>query len=253
MERFSKKYGITFDLLSDRRSVVIRQFGILNTVIDPDDPRAGPFYGIPYPGTYVVDEAGVVTEKFFNRHYATRTSAGTVLDTALGRVLAREETPRASRNERLVNITAFLSDKALTLEVLNTLHVRLELGEGLHVYGDPLPEGFYPTTVVVEPTDGIRVGEPIYPTTSLKRFEVLDVTLPVYEGVVDIMVPITRTAELERLLAFCSRLGFSTSTVELEIEVDYQACSETICYRPETASLSVRVPLANLVMPELGQ
>ena len=68
MERFSKKYGITFDLLSDRRSVVIRQFGILNTVIDPDDPRAGPFYGIPYPGTYVVDEAGVVTEKFFNRH-----------------------------------------------------------------------------------------------------------------------------------------------------------------------------------------
>ena len=126
--------------------------------------------------------------------------------------------------------------------------VRLELGEGLHVYGDPLPEGFYPTTVVVEPTDGngsaSRFIEP-------ERFEVLDVTLPVYESLTS--GPHHQDRRVGAPPRICSRLGFSTSTVELEIEVDYQACSETICYRPETASLSVRVPLANLVMPELGQ
>ena len=69
---------------------MIERFGILNTLIDPDDPDVRhptlgvSFYGIPFPGTYVVDESGIVTEKFFNRHYATRPSAGTSLDTAFG-------------------------------------------------------------------------------------------------------------------------------------------------------------------------
>ena len=100
LKSFSDRYGITYDLLSDVGSVVIRRFGILNTLIDPEDPRAGDFYGIPFPGTYVADEFGVVTEKFFSRHYATRESAGTILDKALGKVLLHEESPPSQRAGR---------------------------------------------------------------------------------------------------------------------------------------------------------
>ena len=44
---------------------MIRRFGILNTLISPDDPEQAAgrsFYGVPFPGVYVTDENGVVTE-----------------------------------------------------------------------------------------------------------------------------------------------------------------------------------------------
>jgi peroxiredoxin len=87
LRRFADRYAITYHLLSDAGSEVIRRFGILNTLIDPGDRRAWPYYGVPFPGTYVTNQSGIVTEKFFNRHYATRVSSATILDTALGRVL----------------------------------------------------------------------------------------------------------------------------------------------------------------------
>ncbi len=54
---FGEAHGITYPLLSDPDSEVIRSFGILNTLINPDDH---PWYGIPFPGTYVVGADGVI-------------------------------------------------------------------------------------------------------------------------------------------------------------------------------------------------
>ena len=247
LKSFSDRYGITYDLLSDVGSVVIRRFGILNTLIDPEDPRAGDFYGIPFPGTYVADEFGVVTERFFSRHYATRESAGTILDKALGKVLLHEESPQANEQGDRVRITAFLSDADLKLEVINTLHVRLELAEGFHLYGEPLPDGFYPPRINVRPARGLRIGEPAYPPTTPKEFEILGVTLNVYQEVADIAVPITGTTELWG----SSESGGADGQppVELSIFVDYQVCSETICYRPQSARLMIETTLAPLIEP----
>ena len=252
LRRFADRYNITYDLLSDAGSAIIRRFGILNTIIDPGDRRAWPYYGIPFPGTYVVNGSGIVTEKFFNRHYATRTSPATILDKALGRMLARPEAPAAVRRGRQATVTAFFAGKDLKLEVAHTLHVRLELPQGLHVYGEPLPEGFHATTVTLRPSDGIRVGAPIYPPTTPKRFEALGVTLSVYEGAVDVRVPVTRNAKWSSVPELRGRLGLPPlEAVGLDIVVNYQACSETICYRPERVRLSVTVPTADLVYPTI--
>ena len=238
MRAFAGEHGVAFHLLSDEGSGVIREFGILNTLIDPQGPMAERFYGIPFPGTYVVDGDGIVTEKFFNRHYATRTSAGTILDTALGRVLRHEETPEAAQSDQRARISAFLSDPALTLEVVSSLYVRMEMEEGFHIYAEPLPEGYYPTTVRVEPVAGLDIGEPVYPSTMPMRFDALDVTLPVYEGTVDIAVPLTALAEL---------VTSGAETVNLNVVVDYQTCSDTICYLPEAAELTLSVPVTGLL------
>ena len=48
--------GITFPLLSDEGSKVIRSFGILNEEV----PAGTQFAGIPYPGTFMVDPSGHV-------------------------------------------------------------------------------------------------------------------------------------------------------------------------------------------------
>ena len=243
LQHFSDRYGITYDLLSDEGSEVIRRYGILNTLIDPTDPRSKQFYGVPFPGTYVADESGIVTEKFFNRHYATRASAGTILDTALGQVLLHEESPQAQQDQPRIKVAAFLSDADLKLEVVETLNVRIDLAAGFHIYAEPLPEGFFPTTVKVKPTPGVRLGEPRYPPTEPMEFEALGVTLPVYEEVVDIAVPITGTSELWSSPE-------PPRSVKLDVVVGYQVCSDTVCYAPETATLSIDAPTAELIEPE---
>ena len=217
---------------------MITQFGILNTLIEPDGPLAEQFYGLPFPGTYVVDGDGVVTEKFFNKHYATRTSAGTILDSALGRALRHEEAPAAAHGAPRARFNAFLSDPQLTLEVASMLNVRIEVEEGYHVYAEPLPDDYYPTTVRLEPVSGLEIGEAIYPPTTPMRFDALDVTLNVYEGAADIAIPVTAMAELVQA---------GRETVDLDVVVDYQVCSDTVCYLPEEVRLSLSAPVSGLL------
>ena len=96
LKKFGEEQDISYHLLSDFDSAVIKKFGILNTLIQPEDSERHPstqrtFYGVPFPGVYVVDEEGVVTEKFFYRHYGTRASAGSILNSALGEALIPKE------------------------------------------------------------------------------------------------------------------------------------------------------------------
>lgn len=245
LKGFAGDHGITFPLLSDVDSKVIKQLGVLNTLIDPNEPMAKRFYGIPFPGVFVVDESGVITEKMFNRHYATRHSAGTILNSALGRILLPKEAPQTDYKDDHVKITAFLADENLKLEVRSTLYCRIELAEGLHVYGAPVPEGFIATQVEVKETPGVRIGEVAYPPTTPLEFEALGVTLNVFEGVVDIAVPITANAEFLNWT-----IPHTQKSVTVELSVRYQACNDTVCFVPKTVPISIELPLAELIPPK---
>ena len=235
---------MTYDLLSDVDSAVIRQFGILNTLISPDDPEHRSFYGLPFPGVYVTDEEGIVTEKFFHRHYATRESAGAIRDSALGEILARHETPAAELGTDQVKISAFLSDSAMAFETQSTLYVRFELNDGLHMYGRPLPDGYIASEVTVPETPGLRVGPAEYPPTHPKEFPQLGVTLNVYEGVVDVAVPITPNVDV-----YHRTNPDRPDVVEVPVSILFQACSDTICYTPRTQQLTLELPFEPLLRP----
>jgi hypothetical protein len=244
---FGEQYDVAYDLLSDVDSAVIREFGILNTLISPDDPEQGAgrsFYGLPYPGVYVTDEHGVVTEKFFHRHYATRESAGAIRDSALGEILVRHEAPAVELANDQVNISAFLSDTSLKFETQSTIYVRFELAEGLHMYGRPLPDGYIASEATIPDTVGLRVGEVHYPQTQPREFAELGVTLNVYEGVVDVAIPVTPNSEL-----FGPRPSNQPTELDIPVSVLFQACSETICYTPRTENFSLTLPVAPLLRP----
>ena len=235
---------MSYDLLSDVDSAVIRQFGILNTLISPDDPEHRSFYGLPFPGVYVTDEDGIVTEKFFHRHYATRESAGAIRDSALGEILARHETPVAELGTDQVKVSVFLSDSAMAFETQSTLYVRFELNEGLHMYGRPLPDGYIASEVTVPDTPGLRLGPAEYPPTHSKEFPQLGVTLNVYEGVVDVAVPITPNVDL-----YHRANPDRPDVVEVPVSILFQACSDTICYTPRTQQLTLELPFEPLLFP----
>ena len=247
LRTFADAYDLTYDLLSDTDSAVIRKFGILNTLISPDDPEQGAersFYGIPFPGVYVTDEAGVVTEKFFHRYYGTRDSGGAIRDSALGEILARHEVPTAELSTDQVKVSAFLSDSSLKFETQSTIYVRFELEEGLHIYGRPLPDGYIASEVTTPDTPGLRIGDAVYPATSPRAFPELGVTLNVYEGAVDVAVPVTPNAEV-----FHWSNVNRPEMVELPVSVLFQVCSDTVCYVPQTRALSLEVPFQPLLLP----
>ena len=60
---------IEYPLLSDEGSKTIRAYGILNAEVTDPNNRT---YGIPYPGTYLVDDKGVVAGKIFLERYQER-------------------------------------------------------------------------------------------------------------------------------------------------------------------------------------
>ena len=112
------------------------------------------------------------------------------------------------------------------------------------MYGRPLPDGYIASEATVPDTAGLRVGEVRYPATHLREFPALGVSLNVYEGVVDVAIPVTPNSEL-----FGPRPGNQPTELEIPIEVLFQACSETICYTPRTETLSVMLPVEPLLRP----
>jgi peroxiredoxin len=75
LTRFARAHQITFPMLSDKGSAVIRRYGILNTNIPPTHT----FYGIPFPGEFLVAPDGRVADKVFLPDFQDRATASEVL------------------------------------------------------------------------------------------------------------------------------------------------------------------------------
>ncbi len=229
---FCGRYGVDFDFLSDDGSKVIRQLGILNTLVRPDES----VYGIPYPGTYVLDASGLVIAKFFNREYQVRESVGFLLQASLGETPEFDDTPRGATEagaETPVRVSARLTTPDLKFRQRTELIMDLTIAPGFHVYGQPVPDGYIATEVVVTAPDTVRVAAPEYPPSHPFRIEGLDEEFHVLDGQVRFRV------ELNSLL----REG---DAVPVEIEVRYQACTDTECLVPATARLHLDLPVGRL-------
>ena len=75
LKRFAESRAIRFPLISDAGSVIITRYGILNEQQKPGTA----LYGVPHPGTFVVDRKGVVTARFFEDAYQERYTAAAIL------------------------------------------------------------------------------------------------------------------------------------------------------------------------------
>jgi peroxiredoxin Q/BCP len=74
LDRFASKEKITFPLLSDPKSKIIHAYGIYNR--EADGTRLA---GIPYPGTFIVDQKGVIRAKLFHEGYRSRHTSDDIL------------------------------------------------------------------------------------------------------------------------------------------------------------------------------
>ncbi len=110
--------------------------------------------------------------------------------------------------------------------------IRVYLAPGFHVNSNkPLEDFLIPTALNLSPPDGITMTEITYPEAGLLEQKGAEIPLAVFEERFAIGV----------LLALANDLPVGTYTVPGTLR--YQACDETMCYMPTTATFdwSVRV------------
>lgn len=79
LKKFSDKSQITFPLLSDSESKTIIAYAIKNAETTGKKFGRVDLDGVPYPGTYLVDQKGVVRAKLFLEGYRERHSVAELL------------------------------------------------------------------------------------------------------------------------------------------------------------------------------
>ncbi len=79
LKRFAGRRNISYTLLSDPESEVIRAFDLLN-----ERYRSGsPAFGVPHPAIFVIDPDGFVAHRFAEDTYSSRTKIDLVLEALL--------------------------------------------------------------------------------------------------------------------------------------------------------------------------
>ena len=229
---FAAKQQITYALLSDEGSKVIRELGMLNEHVYEHHAAYGiakrdHHWGVPYPGVFLLDEQGCVKEKRFQQSYRERETGVAVLERGFGLESSVHGTSAHARCEG-VRIAARTDSSTYRAFQRLWLTVEMEIDAGLHIYGQPIPNGFIPLTVDITPAEGRSVGTPEFPPPVPHRFKGLNEEFYIYEGTLTVTVPLTFVDDADDAI--------------VEVVVRYQACSDELgCLMPQTVTLQVPV------------
>ena len=247
LREFAEKQEIPFPLLSDIDSEVIRRYGILNDQVEPGDAF---LYGIPYPGAFVLGADGRVVAKFFHDSYKKRDSPELYLDAARGRVEIEQDAPIAHGGEDDgIDLEVALHGGAGTFRqgIRREILVRFHLGEGLHVYGDPVPDGMVPVSIEIDGPDGLVVEPEIRQPTTPLRVEATGIELPVWSDEVDFRIPVYPVGELASEVR-----PLDQDSARVVVRVCYQACDDQVCLLPRDESFELEIPLDVVDVPSLS-
>jgi peroxiredoxin len=238
LSQFAAARDITFPLLSDEGSATIREYGLLNEEMNParapEERRAmmQRLYGIPYPGTFMLDPEGRVTARFFEAAYQERSTVSSIAvrlgDAAPGAAQAgtRVETDH-------LEALAWATDDVVAPGNRLSLVVDVTPKTDMHVYA-PGDHGYRVIRLRTTAPDFLRSHDVAYPSSGTYHFEPLDETVAVYEEpfrlVQDVTIPMRQ--DIAELAAEAG------STVRIEAVLEYQACDHEVCYLPQAIPLS---------------
>ena len=165
--------------------------------------------------------------------------SGTLTAAALGMLLLAtalpaqaqpggEATPAA---ETLVQATAAPVTIAAGGRAIVKLHVVIR--DGWHVNANPPAlEYNIPTTIEITPASGLTPGRPSYPAGRQEKFEFETTPMLVYDGAVDVSVPLAAAA--------------NATSATLSGTVDFQSCNNQVCLAPAKVSFTVQVTVAGV-------
>lgn len=222
---FSKRMGITLPLLSDPGSETIKKYGIFNTTVDPKSTN----YGIPFPGTFILDRRGVVTARFFEHGHQERNTVSTMLLTlgVNGSMVAA-----ARHMTDHLELTTHVSDQTVAPGQIFSLVLDVRPRARMHVYA-PGAENYKVIALNLDPNPLLNVRPVRFPPSEIYHFVPLNERVPVYQKpfrlVQELNLEISN--EAQKQVASASKLTINGT-------VDYQACDDKICYNPVSVPVS---------------
>ena len=105
--------------------------------------------------------------------------------------------------------------------------VLLNIEPGYHVNANPATYPYLIATEVTAPKiAGVDFGPPVYPAAKKQKFEFADEPLAVYEGQVEVKIPVK---------------AVNKGTHSLPLNVRVQACDHEKCFPPATLNTSVTI------------
>ena len=226
LKAFADARGITFPLLSDRGSAVIREYGLLNAAATGRDA------GIPHPGTFLLDARGAVVARAFEEKYQERTTAASLVGATTGG--GRSETAH-------MVITPSVSDQTVAPGTRFSLLVDVAPKPRMHVYS-PDQTTYIPVALTIDAGDAVNVHAPKFPPSERYLFTPLNEEQRVYSRPFRIVQEVT----VALTPAMRQRARTAGATLTLAGSLKYQACDDRVCYAPVTVPLTWMVALEPL-------
>jgi len=230
---FSKRRGITFPLLSDPGSATIKRYGILNTTVPETNQQS---YGIPFPGTFMLNVQGVVTSRFFEQAYQERSTVGSIMARLGNTVDARATTLSSPQLE----MTSFATDSTVAPGTQFSLVLDLRPARWVHVYA-PGVTGYKSIALSVQPQPGLLTRDAQYPPSEDYYFKPLNEHVQVYQRPFRIVqdVLIDPSPQAQAALK-------DVSSLTIKGVLNYQACDDKLCFTPQSVPLTWTVTLRQL-------
>jgi peroxiredoxin len=229
---FTSRRNITFPLLSDAGSVLIKRYGILNTTVPETNQQS---YGIPFPGTFMVNPQGVVTSRFFEQAYQERSSVGSLL----ARLGNNIDVPATKISSPQIEITSFATDQTVAPGTHFSLVLDIKPAARVHVYA-PSASGYKPIALTIQPKPGLLVRDVQYPKAEDYFFKPLNEHVPVFQQ------PFRIVQEVAIDPSAAPAAPKDPSVLTITGTLSYQACDDKLCFSPQSVPLSWTVNLRQL-------
>jgi hypothetical protein len=223
LSEFAQRQQITFPLLADPTSNIIRNFHVLNM------DAKGMTAGMAHPGFFYLDVTGHIKEKFFEAAYTDRDTPNNVIAK-----LFPELTEQVERNVDAPHISLKLqqTDQVGIPGSRMSLIAEIRLAANLHVYA-PGVTGYKPIELRLDLPPEIKAEPAVYPTPKILFLPAIHERVPVFEGRFRIEQDVTVKSDRPSLAS----LGPGKS-ISIRGELKYQACDEKICYLPTSVPVS---------------
>ncbi len=112
------------------------------------------------------------------------------------------------------------------------LIITLIIPQGLHIQAHkPAEELLIPTKIKLKETEGITLGEPVYPEPIQLPTAWSKVVLLVYEGTIEILVPIQVSK------------GIVSGKHKIEGALSFQGCTESLCLPPQEQEFTLTLAI----------
>ena len=221
LKEFSDRKSITYPMLSDTNSKIIRAFGILN-------PEGKGFAaGIPYPGIYYISPDGVIQKRYFESQYSDRFTPNDIYSDIFGisPLTGSVTAPIVGKH-----VTVKLSQSDVTVGAGNRLRlmIQIEPATHVHVYAPGAEkDGYKVVNLEMKPSADYR-SEPLhYPASTFLAFPELKETVPVYSKSTVLSEDVVVTASK----AFNASIG-TGKDLQINGTLLYQACDDHQCFLP---------------------